>query len=106
MIDFSTLTLSDTFRRYEVNVIFSRAELLLNPNIPTHIKTSAVFASAELLNDKSIYFGNEDYTTYEESSIKPIMIDANIIFGSLEIKNSMNVEIIEKDTLADSMEMK
>ena len=34
------------------------------------------------------------------------MIDANIIFGSLEIKNSMNVEIIEKDTLADSMEMK
>jgi hypothetical protein len=38
----------------------------------------------------------------QDSAIKPIMIDANVVFGSLEVKNGMKMEIVIPDTLSDS----
>mgnify|MGYP001240492795 CR=1 FL=1 len=101
-IDFSALEPADTVREYEINVIFSSAELILNPNIPVQVKTSAVFASAKLPDNKSVYFGNEDYATPEEKTGSPVIIDANVVFGSLEVKNGIKMEIVIPDTISDS----
>lgn len=95
VIDFSNLELSDTVREYEINVIFSSAELIINPAVPVFIKTSAVFASSKLPDGKSVYFGKGEYNSMQDSAIKPIMIDANVVFGSLDAVN--------KSIVADSI---
>lgn len=99
VIDFSNLELSDTVREYEINVIFSSAELIINPAVPVFIKTSAVFASSKLPDGKSVYFGKGEYNSVQDSAIKPIMIDANVVFGSLDVVNRRIVgdSILEKE---------
>jgi len=85
VLDFSRLSPSDTVRVYEVNVIFSSAELRMNPAIPYEVKATAVFGSAETPDDKTVSFGSRYSSAAGDSASAKIIIEANTVFGSMDI---------------------
>ncbi|MGE3063456.1 MAG: hypothetical protein AB7T10_07485 [bacterium] len=100
-VDFTSLTPCDTVRTYKVNVIFSSAEIIINPSIPVEIKSSAVFASAQLSDSKRVSFGSKDYATAPDSLSKTVIIEANAVFGSIDVMSmELKPAVPETDTSA------
>jgi len=64
--------------RLKINTIFGAAE----------IKVDAAFAGAKMPNGNTVAFGSSQYVsdTYDASS-KYLFIDANVVFGGLEVKS-------------------
>ena len=98
-IDFASLAPCDTVRTFDVNVIFSGAELLIDSSMQFEVKTSAVFASADLPNDKKVSFGSGQYKANQDSAQAKIVINSNVVFGTLRV-SLLKVETVE--TSADT----
>jgi len=74
--------------RLKINTIFGAAEIKINENSPVKIKVDAAFAGAKMPNGNTVAFGSSQYVsnTYGASS-KYLFIDANVVFGGLEVKS-------------------
>jgi predicted membrane protein len=73
--------------KLEVNTIFGNTEIILPNNIAVKIKADAVFGSAIMPNGNTIAFGTLYYNSPEsDTSSSHLYIEANVVFGSLEIK--------------------
>jgi predicted membrane protein len=74
--------------RLKINTIFGAAEIKINENSPVRIKVDAAFAGAKMPNGNTVAFGSSQYVsdTYDGSS-KYLFIDANVVFGGLEVKS-------------------
>jgi predicted membrane protein len=83
--DIDTLNLSQT--KIVFNTVFGDTEILLPKGINVQVRASAVFASAKLPNGNTIAFGNENYNTENFNAALPqLVIEANVVFGNIEIK--------------------
>lgn len=69
-----------------MNTIFGSTEVLLPPGIPVHIKADAVFSSATLPNGNTVAFGSAHYSSGDSVGAPALVIEANVVFGGLEIK--------------------
>lgn len=85
-VDFSDYTLTETYPRHEVNIIFSSGKIELPDNLPAKMVVSAAFSSAGFPDGNSISFGDYTYKTrsYKEGE-NYLHIKANVVFSSLKI---------------------
>jgi hypothetical protein len=74
--------------RIKINTIFGAAEVKINENSPVKIKVGAAFAVAKMPNGNTVAFGSSQYVsnTYDASR-NYLYIDANTMFGGLEVKS-------------------
>lgn len=74
--------------RLKINTIFGAAEIKINKNSPVKIKVDAAFAGAKMPNGNTVAFGSSQYVsnTYDASR-NYMFIDANVVFGGLEVKS-------------------
>jgi predicted membrane protein len=86
--DFRELdTLALPLTKISFNTVFGNTEILLPKCIHVQVRTDAVFASSKMPNGNSIAFGTANYISdYTDSATTQLMIDANVVFGSIEIK--------------------
>lgn len=96
VIDLSGMTVESARKNFETNIIFSSGKLIINPDLPVLVRASSVFASAKFPDERSVVFGDMNYKTkgYIEGGDN-IIIDANVVFGNLEIEEK---SVLQKDT--------
>lgn len=69
------------------NTIFGATEILLPSNLPVQIKTDAVFAFAQMPDGNSTAFGTTHFNSRQDEADTPVLIiEADVVFGGLEIK--------------------
>jgi predicted membrane protein len=80
-------TLNEANSKINFNTVFGNTEVLLPKNLNVKIKADAVFASAKLPDGNTIAFGTGNYSTENfESAPSKLTIEANVVFGNLELK--------------------
>lgn len=85
-IDLSDIEIIDETKKIEVNTIFSQGTIIIKEGTPVVIKASSAFAQARTPDGVNINFGDTTYKPKDFDSSKPyIEIDANVVFGNLEI---------------------
>ncbi|MGE5557461.1 MAG: hypothetical protein ACM3WV_02490 [Bacillota bacterium] len=69
-----------------IDLVFSSGVIKIDPDMPVLVHVSAAFASAKLPNDGVQVLGGNTYKTagYREGK-KHLEIEANVVFGSLEV---------------------
>jgi len=73
--------------RIKVNTIFGNSVILINKNTPVKIKSDAVFAGATMPDGNTVAFGSIQYSTDTFGvALNPLIIDAPVIFGALQVK--------------------
>jgi predicted membrane protein len=83
--ELDTLALPRT--KISFNTVFGNTEILLPKGINVQVRTDAVFASSKLPNGNTIAFGTANYISdRNDSASTRLMIDANVVFGSIDIK--------------------
>ncbi len=85
-IDLSEIELDDEFLDFEVNVVFGRGDVMINPAKPFIVKVSSVFSSAHLPDGNVAAIGNNTYISpgYVKGQ-KYISVRADVVFGELNI---------------------
>ncbi|WP_408956271.1 hypothetical protein [Natroniella sp. ANB-PHB2] len=85
-IDLSNLELENN-KRLEINTIFGSSVIKVNPNTPIRIVASSAFASIRMPDGDNVVFGESTYHSkgFEEKN-NYIEIEANVVFGSLDIE--------------------
>lgn len=87
ILDLRDFEESDLPGRLKINTIFGATEILINNDLPVHVKVEAVFSGAKLPNGNTVAFGDSEYTTSSyDSSAKSLKIKSDVVFGGLEIK--------------------
>jgi predicted membrane protein len=90
VVDLTDFPLEDGRNRIEVNTVFGSGIIKINPEIPVVIKGDAVFANARLPDGHNTTFGDFDYRSPQfKKGEKYLEIEADVVFGSLEIVNGM-----------------
>jgi predicted membrane protein len=91
-IDLTDINLDEEKIYYEINVVFGKGEVLIDPNIPIVIKVSSVFASAHLPDGNVAAIGNNSYISpaYVKGE-KHISVNADVVFGDLNIIETKKV---------------
>lgn len=86
-MDLTKVELKDQTVRIKLDVIFGGAEVKIDTSKPVRIVASAVFGGVSLPNGNAAAFGTNIYQsqTYKEGS-PHILIEANSVFGGIEIK--------------------
>jgi hypothetical protein len=80
-------SLSDQRTKVSFNTVFGNAEILLPKALSVQVKADAVFSSARLPNGNTIAFGSANYNSeMVDSSAPKLVIEANVVFGSLDIR--------------------
>ena len=74
--------------RLKINTIFGAAEIKVNEDSPVKIQVGAAFAGVRMPGGNTIAFGSSQYVgnAYNQSS-NYLFIDANVVFGGLEVKS-------------------
>ncbi|MBN1599535.1 MAG: hypothetical protein JW894_14670 [Bacteroidales bacterium] len=73
--------------KVKFNTIFGKTEILLPTHMAVRIKADAVFSAVSLPNGNTVAFGTANYDSEETDSTKQvIIIEANAVFGGLEIR--------------------
>ncbi len=91
-IDLINVDVSEKSVYSEADIIFGSAVIYLNPEIPTIVKVSTVFAEAKLPNRTVSVFGDTIYKSdnfSEEENHLTLKID--IVFGSVKIIDRMQI---------------
>jgi len=85
-IDLSNIELDDEHLDFEVNVVFGRADVMIDPAKPFIIKVSSVFSGAHLPDGNVAAIGNNSYVSpgYVKGQ-KYISVNADVVFGALNI---------------------
>lgn len=70
----------------EVNIIFSRGEIRVDPELPVKIEIEAAFAGVQLPDGNSLAFGDYTYLSrsYREGE-GHILLQVSVVFGALEV---------------------
>ena len=71
--------------RYEVSTIFSSGTIVLDKETPAEVRVSAAFASTDLPQGRKVVLGETTFTTGPEDAADRLVIDANVVFGSLRV---------------------
>jgi len=86
IIDLNDLTELESTKKIKVNVIFGSGRLILNPEIPSVVHASSVFANLELPEKSVSFIGSTEYRTGDIQAQQPFLdIEANVIFGQLKV---------------------
>ena len=74
--------------RLKINTIFGAAEIKINENSPVKIKVDAAFAGAKMPDGNTVAFGSSQFVsdTFDVSR-NYLFIDANVVFGGVEVKS-------------------
>ncbi len=83
---FSEVELDEEHLNYEVNVIFGKGDVIIDPDKPVVIKVSSVFSGAHLPDGNVAAIGNSSYISpgYVKGE-RYISIRADVVFGELNI---------------------
>lgn len=91
-IDLSRSEKPETLSRHELNIIFGKACIKLNPNLPLQIEVNSVFGSAQLPDGSRVTFGEHHYQTRNIDKDQPhLRLKANVVFGTLSVGNAPQV---------------
>lgn len=72
--------------KVEFNSIFGSTEVYLPDSIAVRIKADAVFSGVKLPNGNTVAFGTANYSSETaDSSLPLLIIEANAVFGGMEI---------------------
>ncbi|MCX6292150.1 MAG: LiaF-related protein [Bacteroidetes bacterium] len=75
-------------RKIEVNIVFGNCALILNDSIPIKVEISSAFASATTPDKNMSALGKSTYYTSAYKENQPyIFIEANVVFGKLDIES-------------------
>lgn len=86
IMDLNDLSKLESAKKIKINVIFGSGRLILNPEIPSVIHASSVFASAELPEHSVSFIGSTEYRSGDIQPQQPFLdIEANVIFGQLKV---------------------
>ncbi len=87
-IDLTDIDISESGAVMEVNVVFGSGYILINPEIPTLIKVSTVFAESKLPKGNVSFFGDRTYKTKSyvdgENHLK---LNIDVVFGNAIIED-------------------
>ena len=98
VIDLTNLLPLDQNIKIEVNTIFGEGIIKINPEIPTIIKISSVFAGARMPEGSVAALGSSEYRTKSFSESKSYLkIKADVVFGELIIIEKPQTEVKSKE---------
>ncbi len=85
VIDLSQVELATEPTKVEINTVFGRGEVMINPELPTIIEVNSAFAEATTPDRNRTHFGKYTYRTekYREGEAC-LRLEADVVFGSLE----------------------
>lgn len=88
-IDLSNIDISESSKKVNVDVVFGSGNLLIDPQIPTKLNISTVFADCKLPHRNINFFGDSNYKTpsFVEGE-NYLLLNIKVVFG--------NVVVIEK----------
>ncbi|MGE0206503.1 MAG: LiaF domain-containing protein [Candidatus Babeliales bacterium] len=69
----------------KINTFFGETVLKINKNIPTKIIANVTFGTAQFPDNASISSGNYSYKNYSHETEPLIVINADVVFGSLSV---------------------
>lgn len=84
-IDLRDIDSTETPEKLTIHVLFGRADLYLDKDIPVKIKADAAFAKAEMPDGRTASFGDIHYENKETPSEKGIYIESHIVFGEFQV---------------------
>jgi predicted membrane protein len=75
--------------KIKINTIFGATEIKVNEDSPVKIKVNAVFAGAKLPDGNTVVFGSGGWqgNTFDPDG-NYMIIEADVVFGSLEVKSN------------------
>jgi predicted membrane protein len=86
VIDLNDLTELESNKKIKVNVIFGSGRLILNPEIPSVVHASSVFANLELPEHSVSFIGSTEYRSGDIQAQKSFLdIETNVIFGQMKV---------------------
>jgi hypothetical protein len=86
IIDLNDIIELQSSKKLKVNVIFGSGRLILNPEIPSVVHASSVFANLELPQHSVSFIGSTEYRSGDIQADKPFLdIEANVIFGQMKV---------------------
>ncbi len=86
IIDLNDLTQLESTKKIKINVIFGSGKLILNPEIPSVVHASSVFANLELPKKSVSFIGSTEYRSGDIQDNQPFLdIEVNVIFGQLKV---------------------
>mgnify|MGYP001302797418 CR=1 FL=1 len=84
-IDLSGIELKDQNVRVDVNTVFGKSVIKINPALPTKIIANSAFGGAHLPDGSVVAFGQYTYKTENyKSAEKHLLIHASVMFGGME----------------------
>lgn len=85
-IDLRNLPFPSEKKSINIDVLFSKSLIRINPNIPAIIRIDSAFSSARFPNNTQITFGDYSITTpgYKEG-MPHYFIKGSVVFGSIDI---------------------
>lgn len=85
-VDLRDVKLEGKSRKVKVHVVFGDGTVRINPEIPSRIKASSAFGTANIPNNNNVTFGEYTYRTKGYKEGEPhLEIEANVVFGKLDI---------------------
>jgi len=89
IIDLNDLNELKSTKKIKVNVIFGSGRLIINPEIPSVVHATSVFANLELPEKSVSFIGSTEYRTGDIQNQQPFLdIEANVIFGQLKVSKT------------------
>lgn len=85
-IDLSDIDVSESSKKVSVDVVFGSGHLLIDPEIPTKLNISTVFADCKLPHRSINFFGDSNYKTpaYVEGE-NYLLLNIDVVFGNVVI---------------------
>lgn len=71
----------------EINIIFGSGRVILPENIPVEIKTDTVFGESKFPDGKTDFFGEYHYSKNSELEGNVLLLEINVVFGSIRVEN-------------------
>ncbi|MGE3062191.1 MAG: hypothetical protein AB7T10_00945 [bacterium] len=72
-------------KKIEINVIFGDGKVYLSKDKKYVIHMNSVFGQGRALNGSTVHFGSNTFSSENASSETAVTIEANVVFGNMEI---------------------
>jgi hypothetical protein len=90
--------------RVDVDAVFSSAAVMIDPNTPTRIKVSSVFASGRLPDGSVVSFGERKYFTPSYKENEPYLdLRCDVVFGDLKIYQDATTSVKDSTPAKDTV---
>ena len=86
LLDLGAMEWNGENARVHLQTVFGHTTLKLSPSIPTVLKVSTAFASAQFPDESAAAFGNYAYKSRAFQEGKPcVTVKASVVFGALDV---------------------